>query len=68
MIDLDRELGGRSAEMLLQIHDELVIEVPEDEAEDVAGVTRELMEGIVDLTVPLKVDVATGKTLADAKQ
>jgi DNA polymerase-1 len=68
MIDLDRELGGRSAEMLLQIHDELVIEVPEDEAEDVAGVTRELMEGIVDLTVPLKVDVASGKTLADAKQ
>jgi DNA polymerase-1 len=68
MIDLDRELGGRSAEMLLQIHDELVIEVPEDEAEDVAGVTRELMEGIVDLTVPLKVDVAIGKTLADAKQ
>jgi DNA polymerase I-like protein with 3'-5' exonuclease and polymerase domains len=42
--------------------------VPEDEAEDVAGVTRELMEGIVDLTVPLKVDVASGKTLADAKQ
>ena len=68
MIDLDRELGGRAAEMLLQIHDELVIEVPEDEAEDVAGVTRELMEGIVDLTVPLKVDVASGKTLADAKQ
>ena len=68
MIDLDRELGGRSAEMLLQIHDELVIEVPEDEAEDVAEVTRELMESIVDLTVPLKVDVASGKTLADAKQ
>lgn len=68
MIDLDRELAGRSAEMLLQIHDELVIEVPEDEVEDVAGVTREVMESIVDLTVPLKVDVASGKTLADAKQ
>lgn len=68
MIDLDRELAGRSAEMLLQIHDELVIEVPEDEVEDVAGITREVMESIVDLTVPLKVDVASGRTLADAKQ
>ncbi|GMQ85581.1 MAG: DNA polymerase I [Acidimicrobiia bacterium] len=68
MIDLDGELAGRSAEMLLQIHDELVIEVPEDEVEEVAILTRDVMERIVDLTVPLKVDVGSGKTLADAKQ
>jgi DNA polymerase-1 len=67
MIDLDEELAGRSAQMLLQIHDELVIELPEDEVAEVAEVTRTTMERIVDLDVPLKVEVASGKTLADAK-
>ena len=68
MIDLDDELAGRSAQMLLQIHDELVIELPEDEVAEVTEVTRATMEGIVDLDVPLKVEVASGRTLADAKQ
>ena len=68
MIDLDDELAGRSAQMLLQIHDELVIELPEDEVAEVTEVTRTTMEGIVDLDVPLKVEVASGRTLADAKQ
>jgi DNA polymerase-1 len=68
MIELDAELAGRSAEMLLQIHDELVIEVPEGELDEAAALTRSVMEGIVDLDVPLRVDVASGKTLAEAKQ
>ncbi len=68
MIDLDDELAGRSAQMLLQIHDELVIELPEDEVAEVTALTRTTMEGIVDLDVPLKVEVASGRTLADAKQ
>jgi DNA polymerase-1 len=69
MIDLDRELRrtGSQAQLLLQIHDELVLEVPEEEVEAVTDLTRTIMEGIVSLRVPLRVDTATGRTLADCK-
>jgi DNA polymerase-1 len=69
MIELDRELSGRrlSARMLLQIHDELVLEVPDDELDATADVTRSVMEGIVDLHVPLEVEMATGANLAECK-
>jgi len=69
MIDLDRELrrSGSGAEMLLQIHDELVLEVPEDELVAVTELTRDVMEGIAELRVPLRVDTAGGRTLADCK-
>jgi len=70
MIDLDSRLRrrGLEAEMLLQIHDELVLEVPEAEMAEVEQLTREVMEGVVELSVPLKVATGTGKTLADTKQ
>jgi DNA polymerase-1 len=69
MIELDRELSERrlSARMLLQIHDELVLEVPDDELDATAAVTKGVMEGIVDLRVPLEVDTATGANLAECK-
>ena len=69
MIELDRELNDRrlSARVLLQIHDELVLEVPDDEVDATAAVTRAVMEGIVDLRVPLEVDMATGANLAECK-
>jgi DNA polymerase-1 len=69
MVVLDAELraGRHRAEMLLQIHDELVLEVPEDELVAVTELTRSVMEGIVELSVPLRVDTATGRTLADCK-
>ena len=69
MVVLDNELrDARSGgEMLLQIHDELVLEVPDDEMSQVRALTVKVMEGIVDLRVPLRVDVATGATLADCK-
>lgn len=70
MIDLDSQLRrrGLEAEMLLQVHDELVLEVPEAEMTEVEQLTREVMEGVVELSVPLKVATGTGKTLADTKQ
>jgi DNA polymerase-1 len=70
MVELDAELrtAGLGAEMLLQIHDELVLEVPDDEFEAVKALTIEVMEGIVDLNVPLRVTVADGRTLADCKE
>jgi DNA polymerase-1 len=69
MIELDGRLraGRYRAEMLLQVHDELVLEVPEDELLAVTALITEVMEGIVELRVPLIVDVATGRTLAECK-
>jgi DNA polymerase-1 len=69
MVRLDDELAGRhpAASLLLQVHDELVIEVPEAEAEAVARHTREIMEGVVALRVPLRVDLGMGPSLAEAK-
>ena len=68
MIDLDTALEGTAAVMLLQVHDELVLEAPDGEAEQVAGTVVEIMEGVVDLEVPLVADVAMGRTLADTKK
>jgi DNA polymerase-1 len=69
MVVLETELRRRrlGAEMLLQIHDELVLEVPEDEIDTVAELTKSVMEDIVELRVPLVVDEAVGKTLADVE-
>ncbi len=68
MIDLDRRLAEaeHEAEMILQIHDELVLEVPLAEIEEVTALTIDTMEGVASLSVPLKVSYGTGRTLADA--
>jgi DNA polymerase-1 len=47
--------------MLLQIHDELVFEVPEEELKLMRQLTREIMSQAVLLSVPLKVDVKVGR-------
>jgi len=69
MVVLDNRLRkvDSAAEMLLQIHDELVLEVPGGELEEVTKLTIDVMEGIVELKVPLRVDVASGPTLADCQ-
>jgi DNA polymerase-1 len=67
MIDLDSALEGGGAAMLLQVHDELVIEAPDAEVERVSATLVEIMEGVVELDVPLVVEVGVGKTLAETK-
>ncbi len=64
MIRLDRLLKeeGVDAHLVLQIHDELVLEVREDELEKVKGVLKEAMEAVVDLRVPLVVDLKWGRS------
>jgi DNA polymerase-1 len=47
--------------MILQVHDELVLEVPEDEVSVVTPLVYEAMEGAFDLRVPLKVDAEIGE-------
>ena len=51
---------------MLQVHDELVLEVPEAELEQVSTLVREEMEGAADLAVPLLVDVGVGKNWSEA--
>ncbi|MFZ1059090.1 MAG: DNA polymerase I, partial [Candidatus Rokuibacteriota bacterium] len=51
--------------MLLQVHDELLFEAPEDELGRLASLAREIMEGAMSLAVTLKVDIKTGLTWAD---
>jgi DNA polymerase-1 len=69
MIDLDRALvaTGSRAEMILTVHDEIVLEVPIDEAEAVKEVVRKTMESVCELKVPLVVDLGFGPNWAEAK-
>ena len=69
MIHIHRRLQREQhpARMLLQIHDELVFEVPEAEVASLQQLVREEMEHAIELDVPLKVDVAVGDNWADAK-
>jgi DNA polymerase-1 len=53
--------------MILQVHDELVFEVPEGEQAAVEPLVREAMEGAAELLVPLKVRLGFGPSWADAK-
>ena len=55
------------ARMILQVHDELDFECPEDEVEALTALVREVMEGVVELRVPLIADASSGTTWADAK-
>ncbi len=68
MIDLDRELVERSlkARLILQIHDELLLEVPEAETEVVMALVKGVMEGALQLDVPLVVDARLGRSWAEA--
>lgn len=58
---------GFSARMILQVHDELDFECPKDEVEALTALVREVMEGVVELRVPLIADASSGTTWADAK-
>ena len=69
MIGVNGELARRNlrSRLILQVHDELLIEACEDELEEVKGILREQMEGAADLKVPLIVDMHVGNTWYEAK-
>jgi len=62
--------AGLTARMLLQVHDELLFEVPEDEVEKTSDLVREVMEGaaapVLNLSVPLVAEAGTGASWAEA--
>ncbi len=59
--------AGQRARLLLQVHDELVMECPTDEAESTVRLVRREMEAAAQLSVPLVVDVGVGENWLDAK-
>jgi DNA polymerase-1 len=69
MISLDRKLAERKLKtrMVLQVHDELLFEVPADEKAEAAALVRAEMEGVVKLKVPLVADVSFGPNWRDQK-
>lgn len=69
MVDLHREMTKRNlkSKILIQVHDELVLNVYKDELEEVKELVRDKMENVIKLDVPLKVDIETGNDWYEAK-
>jgi DNA polymerase-1 len=69
MIDIWRELKKRKlkSRMILQVHDELVFEVPDEEKDEVEPLVKKKMEDVFSLKVPLKVHLEWGVNWAEAK-
>lgn len=69
MIGVDRRLRreGLKSRLILQIHDELLVETAEDEVEQVKTILKEEMDGAASLSVPLEVDMNVGKSWFDTK-
>ena len=69
MINVHRELtkAGYKAKLVLQVHDELVIDCPKNEAEEVSALLKREMENAVSLAVPLTVDVGVGDSWYETK-
>jgi len=68
MIELDHRLADDfRARMILQVHDELLFEAPEDELPQLMNLAKEVMEGVHELRVPLVVDTKVGANWRDMK-
>ena len=69
MVDLYSEMTkrGLKSKILIQVHDELVLNVYKDELEEVKELVRDKMENVIKLDVPLKVDIETGNDWYEAK-
>jgi DNA polymerase I len=70
MVRIHRALGerGLASRMLLQVHDELIFEAPPEEVEALTNLVRSHMENVVELRVPLVVDIGVGPNWLEAKR
>ena len=70
MIRIDEQLISKKyeARMILQIHDEIILELPHDELEHVQKIVQKTMESIVDWEVPLNVSISTGKNWGEVSK
>ncbi len=69
MIRVDQALRAEKlrARLILQVHDELIVEAPEDEAGRVRALLQECMEGVMRLSVPLRTDISVGRNWRECK-
>ena len=69
MIEIYQKLNEKhlKAKIIMQIHDELVLDCPKEEVEEVTLIVKTIMEGTYKLNVPLKVDINIGNNLCEAK-
>jgi DNA polymerase-1 len=69
MIKVDHWIQNEAPDirLLMQVHDELVLEVPESRVEEAGNNLRELMTGAAELKVPLKVDLGSGHNWDEAR-
>lgn len=68
MIEINLKLKSRNSkvEMILQVHDELVFDLPENELETASDIIKKSMESVVKLKVPIRVNIASGKSWEEA--
>jgi DNA polymerase-1 len=68
MINIQKKIEEQKlkTKMIIQIHDELVFEFPEEEAGKAEHLIRKEMEGVIDISVPLKIDINSGKNWSEA--
>jgi DNA polymerase-1 len=68
MINIDKELEKKDlkSKMIMQVHDELVFEVPNDELDTLSSLVKDEMESVITLKVPLKVEISWGKNWKEA--
>jgi DNA polymerase I len=62
------ERSGLRAQLLLQVHDEVILEVPDVEVEDTRALVADALGSVTELAVPLEVDTATGRTWFEAQK
>jgi DNA polymerase-1 len=69
LVRLDRSLedAGLASRLVLQVHDEVILEVPPEEVDTAAELTLDTMRQVCELAVPLEVNLSWGDSWADAK-
>jgi DNA polymerase-1 len=70
MVKISEELKTKNlqAQLIMQVHDELVIECPDTEAEIIKKILHDIMENIVSWDIPMAVEVGAGKNWLEAKK
>ena len=67
MVEVQKKLQGMKSHLILQVHDELIVDAVEQEVEKVKEILKETMEGVCKFEVPLTVSVSNGKNLFECK-
>ncbi len=68
MIGCARSFAGSATRMIIQVHDELVFDTPLEGIKDTAGEVRKIMENVIELSVPLRVDIEWGRDWLNMKE